>query len=155
MDAFEGAKTLYDIETGSLVTYPCPVRFVTLKPNRQLGIKTAHITEVDYDTGEMEFPKYAENYLTEGLKAIATGMLMDQYGLPAGETTKTYAGWLADAFKAHYAGNESPLPETIGLITNLQGQPSPANDLGNILYGLWNDLGPRDNRLVIELESGR
>ena len=153
---FEGGSFLFDIETGSLVTYPSPYRIVTLQPGRNMEVDTEFISDIDYDTGADSFPEYAEKYLTEGLTGIAYQMLQVQYGLPAGEQTLTLAAQLADAFKAHYAGDEYPTTETLMLIGGYLSEPpgSVENLMGQYLGTLWTDLAPGDTTLGIDLVTG-
>jgi hypothetical protein len=153
--SFEGGNSLFDIETGSLVTYPCPYRIVTLN-NGRLEVESRFIAEIDYDTGKDSFSDYAENYLTEGLNGIVYFMLMTQYSQPAGEPTLTYASRLAEAFKAHYAGDEEATPETLsiigGYLYNLQSPIEPM--VGQYMATLWTDLNPADTSLSIDLTTG-
>ena len=153
---FEGGRFLFDIETGSLVTYPCPYRIVTLGPGKDMEVNTEFIDDIDYDTGADYFPEYAESYLTEGLTGIAYQMLQEQYGLPAGEQTLIYAEQLANAFKTHYAGDEYPTMETLVLIGGYLSEPpgSVENLMGQYLGTLWTDLMPGDTNLGIDLITG-
>jgi len=151
----EGGSVLFDIETGSLVTFPNPFRVVTLRPGAQLDVDSRFITRIKYDTGGLTFPEYSERFLTEGLIGIATSMLQTQYGLPDGEPTRTYAQQLAEAFKAHYAGDESPSAETLALIQAYLASGNPSGVLlGQYLGALWTDLPPGDTALDIDLAGG-
>ena len=47
-DTFNG-NTIYDIETGSTVTYPCPYRLIDLMPNGQFVITSHRITAINYN----------------------------------------------------------------------------------------------------------
>jgi hypothetical protein len=153
--AFEGGNFLIDIETGSLVTYPCPYRIVSLSHDK-LEVESRFINEIDYDTGNDSFSDYAEKYLTEGLNGIVYYMLMTQYSQPAGEPTLTYAGLLAEAFKAHYAGDEEATPETLSIIGAYLSNPQrPIEPLvGQYMATLWTDLNPVDTSLTIDLTTG-
>jgi hypothetical protein len=149
-----GGNFIFDIETGSLVTYPCPYRIVTLKHD-QLKVESRFIEEIDYDTGGKEFPEYAEAYLMEGLTGIAYYMLTTQYGQDPGAATLTYARQLAEAFKAHYAGDENPSADTRYLINAYLQSGSPIGLLlGQYLGTLWTDLAPADTDLTIDLSDG-
>jgi len=145
-------SALYDIETGSLVTAPCPYRIVTLHGNNAAQVETRHITEIDYDTGEELFPEYAQTFLYEGLLGIAQYSLVYQYGLDEG-TAAYLAPFVANAFSAHYAGDEVPGDSDIALISSLM---SSGDDnqifLGQMLGSLWTDLAPTDNRALIPLD---
>lgn len=70
---------IYDVETGSTVTYPCPVRFATYNfDNHLLDITTSLITDVDYDTGEInDFTEYAHTSLLTGMDDMIINLLVD------------------------------------------------------------------------------
>jgi 3',5'-cyclic AMP phosphodiesterase CpdA len=147
----EGAM-LYDIETGSLVTAPCPYRIVTLHGNNAAQIETRHITAIDYDTGGVPFPDYAQGFLYEGLIGIAQYTLTTQYGLDAG-TVAYLAPFVADGFAAHYAGDEVPGPADLALISELMSSGDETRVfLGQTLGSLWADLAPTDNRALLALD---
>ena len=54
-----------------------------------------------------------------------------------------------DALIANYAGDEAPSPELLAMIGQWIGSPEPMHSLGLSLWGLWTDLPPTDNELVI------
>jgi hypothetical protein len=152
-----GGSFLFDIETGSLVTWPCPLRIVTVKPNRKLDVDTRFIEDIDYDTGGAPFPDYARQYLELGLTGIASYMLATEYFLPPEDPqTGVYASQLAQAFMAHYAGGERPTPDILSLIGGYLSQPPDTFQylLGRYLGALWTDLPPADTALTIDLKTG-
>lgn len=157
VNEFEGAVPLFDIETGSLVTSPCPVRFVTVKPNRMMEIETSHITKIKYDTEGKPFSQYAEDFLTDGLKMISDNML-ESYGFPTSLIDSLLTPNLVAAYKAHYSGDEDVLaqPETYSQAINLLFKIGQTNQaalgLAFTLQGLWNDSTP-DNYLMIDLKQ--
>ncbi|MGE0085047.1 MAG: hypothetical protein AB7S75_11575 [Desulfococcaceae bacterium] len=146
--------TLTDVETGSLVTYPSPFRKVTRYLNDDIRIESQNITEVSYDTAPLTFAEYAEDYLESGLYDLAYYSLVlpaDQggYGIPA-EQAQLIAPMIADAFKAHYAGNENPSAETLTAVSAFLGSSDPVTVLlGQTLSSLWTDLKPDDREVVI------
>jgi 3',5'-cyclic AMP phosphodiesterase CpdA len=149
--------SLYDIETGSVVTYPCPYRLLTLETNGTLAITSHAITNIAYNLGGVPFPTYASNYLHTGLIGIATYMLMSPpYNLPPA-TAQFLAPAMADAFVAHYQGDEIPAaisPQTWGIINYLLSQPDPMSQMmAYTLLSLFSDLPPADNHLTIDLLS--
>jgi 3',5'-cyclic AMP phosphodiesterase CpdA len=150
--SFPDGSFVVDVETGSLVTFPNPYRTVTFNWNNFLEIESHLVTEIDYDTGGLSFPEYAETYLSEGLVGIAYYMLQTEYELPAGEPTLTYAAQLANAFKAHYAGDETPSLLRLQVIGEYLASPDPIENLiGQYLGTLWTDLAPADTKLTISV----
>jgi 3',5'-cyclic AMP phosphodiesterase CpdA len=138
-----------DIETGSLVTYPSPFRIVGFDGHRRLTVASRFVRTIDYDTGGVPFAAYARNYLLEGLQGIALYLLtqpVDQggYGLTP-ELAEIVAPWIADAFIAHHAGDETPTIRTLVLLRLLTSVSDPTVQfLGRSLEALWTDLAPPD-----------
>ncbi len=142
-------KAVYDIETGSLVTYPDPYRLVSIDANQKTSIRSEYIKSHPSD-----FPEYARNYSLDGIEGIATKAIMS-YGVKQEEAARL-ARQVAAAFAAHYAGDEK-LPagqeviQTSGL--SLRGW-LVVTFRKDLVYGLWNDLEPPDNSIVINLRTG-
>ena len=147
----DGDATIYDVETGSLVTYPSAYRTVTILPSGCAQIETDYVTETDYDTGGVSFPNYAFAYLQEGLFGMVTVQLMQDYGLLQ-EQAEQLAPLLTAGFLAHYAGDEEPDPVTLQMIMGMLNAPDPrVRMLGGYLYALWTDLPPADSNLTLRL----
>lgn len=146
----DNGPTLYDVETGSLVTYPSPIRLVTLR-NGQAAIQTDHVAKINYDTGGLAFPEYASNYARQGLLGLALYSLKYQYGFSQAEA-QLFAPCVAEAFLAHYAGDESPSSEAQALTYMLLQSGDPKKVfLGQSIGSLWTDLAPLDNNGTLDL----
>ncbi|MDH7501603.1 MAG: metallophosphoesterase [Verrucomicrobiota bacterium] len=150
--------TLFDIETGSLVTYPCPYRLMDLAANGCLNIRSQFVTNIDYDLGSAAFPSYAYSYLTNGTMNYSVYLLTQPpYSLPL-IAAQQFAPAVTEAFVTHCIGDESsrPIsPQTQGLIVFLQEQEDPmAQLMANALLALFTDLPPADNDLSINLLTG-
>lgn len=147
-------NTIYDIETGSLVTAPSPYRISTLSFNdNTLSITTDHIEEIDY-TGAENFPEYSEEFLIDGLEILvenllpgvvaagsggaipieqATGIINIPVTASAisgsGIVSGTAISLSVNALAAHYAGDEAQAegaPDQISLLTAMsQSQDQP------------------------------
>jgi len=143
------AGTLYDIETGSLVTWPCPHRVVTLN-NKSISISTEHSTAIDGTVpGGVDFQLYAKDFLVQGLTGIATYMLMaPPYNVPQ-EYAVMIAPVFTNAMVAHYAGDETPSAQDQADMAMVAGI-DPV--LGAAIGTLWADLNPADNTLSITLK---
>ncbi|GAB4265388.1 MAG: hypothetical protein Kow00111_16510 [Thermincola ferriacetica] len=165
-----GNKYIYDVETGSLVTYPNPYRIIELTADNKLRIKTWRIEEIDYDTGSLKFPVYAKKYLTDGLRDLAPHFLariiMGQ-GLTEEEAAEqaalivrqkvspfmTLGDLLATIMVAHYQGDEVLDEELLPVIQRLVASESPLlGMLGEGLLSLGTDLEPADNDIIIPLQ---
>lgn len=159
----DSGKPVLDVETGSVVTWPCPYRICTLATDSVLTITGKRIENIDYDTGGVPFQEYALNDLETGLPATIMSLLMS----PPYNLSQSVAEFVEPAFTetliAHYNGNE--------------GEPSGNTDwvmfwlwlfgydyIADALDGVWNDESPDDwnttldfspseNRLVLELTA--
>ncbi|MBN2088473.1 esterase-like activity of phytase family protein [candidate division KSB1 bacterium] len=157
MQEFGNGSKIYDVETGSLVTFPSPVRTVEITPDLQVDITTYSIPSINYDTQGLSFPDYAKAYLLEGLNTIAMVTLRAPkeyggYGLPQ-EQAKLVAPLVVDAFKAHYTGDEIPSPLVQGTIANfLASGDENLILMGQFLGMLWTDLNPGDNDVLIDIK---
>lgn len=151
-----GSGPLFDIETGSLVTFPSPYRLLTLETNGNLAITSHPITTINFDLGGVPFPTYASNYLHAGLMDLAVYMLTHPpYILPL-PSAQFLAPAMAEAFVAHYQGDEAAIsPQTQGIIAYLQGQGDPMSlMMANVLNALFHDPAPADNALTVNLITG-
>lgn len=145
-------KFLFDIETGSLVTYPCPYRTVELTGDQQTIIKTETVTSIK--SHPQDFPAYAKDYLEKGIAGIATNTLKG-YGVGQDEAERL-STQIAKAFVAHYSGDES-LPSGQVMI-----QEQNLSPLGwvviqmrkDLVYGLWTDVPPPDNNATLDMKTG-
>ena len=118
--------------------------------DNKLNISTKHIEYIDYPgLNGVSFPEYERAVSLAGLAVQAQYMLMSPpYNIP-----EMYAVQLASPFAkammAHFAGNETISAEANAEIQFVSGF---SQDLGNILYGLYTDLEPLDNELVVDLK---
>jgi UDP-2,3-diacylglucosamine pyrophosphatase LpxH len=145
-------KYLLDIETGSLVTYPCPYRKVSVTQTQKLTIRSGCVTAIEgYPTG---FQDYAHSYINSGLLGIATEAIED-FGVKT-EPAEKLAKQVSEAFLAHYAGDEK-LPAGQAAIssagTGFKGWLVVFARKG-LVKSLWHDLYPADNDVDIDLKTG-
>jgi len=70
---------LYEVETGSIVTYPCPYRIVEMTGD-SLCIETKYIEEIDYPISEgTEFQTYARQTIEHGFREMFTGFINEYH----------------------------------------------------------------------------
>lgn len=144
---------LYDFETGSTVTYPSPIRYISLK-GAELTYTSDFIHSVE---GIDNFGSMSQSYLMEGLVGQVPGLLAKVNPTFTPEMTQivsdtqlpgtpfTVGQFLAGSMAKHYAGDEEP-GEYAPIIAALQNYDSgtPSMDglyhlLGNAAYALAND----------------
>jgi 3',5'-cyclic AMP phosphodiesterase CpdA len=149
---YPDGKFLFDIETGSLATSPMPYRVINIGTDQQMAIRTEMVTSIPSHPTDLQ--EFAHNYLLDGISAIATKTIM-KYGVDQKEAAML-AKQVADAFAAHYAGDEKlaagkdPLQQS-GL--SLPGW-FVVQFRKDLVVGLWQDLPPADNNITINLKTG-
>jgi predicted MPP superfamily phosphohydrolase len=143
----DGDKTLFDIETGSMVTPPSPYRIITLN-GTIMNISTGHVTSIPVPLpGGLDFPTYSNLFLSNHLDGyIGYAISNPPYSLPQ-ELVDMGAPLLRNGFMAHYAGDEK-IKQSEQVLVNAFGQLVPP--LGDAVNSLWTDLAPADNNLNIK-----
>jgi 3',5'-cyclic AMP phosphodiesterase CpdA len=147
-------KSLFDIETGSAVTYPCPYRMVDVAGDT-LTITTQHITSIDYDLqGAADFQTYAHDKLYTGLdQYIASLITAPPYSI-ADDEAQQISPWLAQGLVAHYAGDEVMPADVPGEVQTLRAAPDlPTQLAATMLASIWTDLPPPDNNVSLDLTT--
>ncbi|MFC2134341.1 metallophosphoesterase family protein [Bacteroidota bacterium] len=149
-----GDSFVFDVETGSTVTWPCPYRFLQLDAEETLTIATNYITDINYDTGSLSFPDYAQNFITDGLPSLIIELLEDNFEIVLNDAEQL-APVLTQAVIAHYAGDEFLSAETMDLIQQFISNPDPqVQFFGTGLMAIYTDPDPADNNITIDLSMG-
>ena len=147
MKEFGKDNFILDIQTGSLVTFPCPIRTVSISSNQILHVSSNFITSIPSNP---EFEKYSKAYVHNGIAGIAAKTLI---GMKV-DSTEAWAlsGQVADAFLAHYAGDEIAPERPL----DLRGISTKGKFLigfkKNLIKSLYEDLYPADNFIEISLK---
>jgi len=144
-----GGNAIYDVETGSLVTAPCPIRFCEIADGA-LTIKTKKIIGELYPG--TDFAEKADAFVKETVKREAYGTLKKYH---VSDNDSNYiAGAVGEAFAAHYAGDEDPAlrPEIDTGELNIWGKLIFSTQK-YVVEGLWEDLNPPDNDVIIDLNK--
>ncbi len=141
-----GSKFLFDVETGSLLTYPCSYRMLTVKEN-DYSFCSYKVSKI---LGS-EFESQSKLFLQAHLDGYFTYILKNVYGVPS-----PYAEGAAPLFRngimAHFAGDEALTPEEKA---NIDAFASISPDLAGVLYSFWTDINTPDNTLTINMSSGQ
>jgi hypothetical protein len=147
-------KFLYDIETGSLVSAPCSVRTVEISRTQSMTVASRFIeTLPSYAARGEDFARFSDEFEHSGIAGIAI-KTMTGLGVPK-EEANLLAPQIADAFMAHYRGDEKFTGTEMLKLSGLSFMGGMV--VGNrkdLVTGLWNDLEPADNDIVIDLETG-
>jgi 3',5'-cyclic AMP phosphodiesterase CpdA len=145
-------KFLFDIETGSLVTYPCPYRVVNIDASQKAEIRTGLIQSIrSYPDG---FPEYARAYITAGIEGMAIATV-EKYKVKRTDAEKL-AEQVAEAFMAHFSGDEVLPAGKKALDSKGLGLPGRlvVAFRKDLVEALWQDLEPPDNNVVLDLRTG-
>jgi len=146
-------KTLTDIQTGSLVTPLSPYRIMILDDNF-IKIDTRRVCSVNADLPEgMDFLTYSDVTITNRLNNLFYYFLRGPiFNIPKADA-KILAPFVTNAYKAYLAGDEKLYPGeryNISTINTLTSVPYP--NVVDLLYSLWTDLPPKDNKAHIKLK---
>ena len=116
---------MYDVETGSGVTAPCPYRIIDLHiPSEKYEIKSYEIHEIP---SEADFDTFKENFVETGMLNLYTTLLAEPaYGGFTDPLLSAIAGAGAEIHVAHYKGDEPGY-------TNMSA--ATQNTINNILLG--------------------
>ncbi|MFW6011596.1 MAG: metallophosphoesterase family protein [Desulfosalsimonas sp.] len=146
----QSRETIFDIETDSLVTYPCPYRKVSISDNGICTIESRFIESIE--SMETGFPDYARQFAFEGTVGLAENAL-EKYRVSE-KGIQILAPQIAGAYLAHLAGDEDPPEEILNTEgTGLMGRIVVFFQK-DLVHGWWTDLRPVDNHLRINLKSG-
>jgi 3',5'-cyclic AMP phosphodiesterase CpdA len=147
-------KSIYDVETGSAVTYPCPYRIVDVSDDT-LAITTQHITSIDYALGGApDFQTYAKSSLRMGLENLITTLIEQPPYSVAPADASQLAPWLGDGLVAHYAGDEvMPADAQAEAQTLMSSSDGVMRLSGTMLQSIYTDLPPPDNAVTLDLAA--
>lgn len=161
-------KSIYDIETGSLVTYPNSYRLLELTPDNEISIQTHHIEAINYDTGNKTFPVYAQEFLRDGLEVIVENTLVAMMAkgsadpavinaIKAQINAELVAGTgisiksiVVDAMADHYYGDESADTLILPILNQMLANES-TRALAAAILSIYNDPLPADNDVELQL----
>lgn len=143
--AYNG-NTLFDIQTGSLVTAPCPYRIITMRKEK-LEVHTNTVQSVAVNLpGGVNFPTYSNLFLSNHLDGYFNYYLANVLGAPA--ELATFASPLfRNGIMAHFAGDEKIPADQQAKIQELAAM---SQQLAGIVTTLWTDTGVMDNNTDIE-----
>ncbi|MCL2826360.1 MAG: metallophosphoesterase [Eggerthellaceae bacterium] len=146
---FGDGKYLYDVETGSLITAPCPIRYCSITDN-SFTVKSETIVDklhpgTDFAANATAFVK--KTVMLEAEKTLKKYFVSDQ-------DTAYIAEAVGNAFVAHYSGDENPAdrPAFDESKLSLWGRFIYSME-GYVINGLWNDLYPPDNNATFSLDG--
>ncbi len=141
---------IFDIETGSLATAPCPYRIIQLSKGHNASIKSKFIDTI---ASKDNFSEYAYQYVFDGTIKMVNAKL-DKYKVSK-DQQPLISSQISKAYCTHLLGDEKKPEITIdkeGFGLWLKFVAWMQKDLIN---GWWTDIAPGDNQLNIDLETGQ
>ena len=142
-----GDKYIYDVETGSLITAPCPIRYCQIAGNT-FSTESEFIVDkiypgTDFADNAMSFVK--ATVMNEAFNTLKKYKVSDK-------DAEYIADAIGDAFTAHYSGDEvlSEKPPFDKSRLGLWGRVVLAIQ-SYVFDGIWNDLPPGDNTASFSL----
>lgn len=140
---------LFDIETGSLVTYPVPWRSIQIK-DEEMHISSHRIESIAGRPDD--FQGFAEDFVRQGTILLANEALAG-FGVPE-EDQVLLGPQIAEAYITHLQGDEVAIDPVLD-VTGLSpvGRAVVAVQ-GSLIKGWYNDLPPADNNIVIDMPEG-
>ena len=144
---FDDGSYIYDVETGSLVTAPCPIRYCSIRDGF-FSAESATIVDklypgTNFAPNAMAFVK--ETVMNEAMATLRKYRVSDK-------DSAIIADAVGDAFAAHYSGDENPAmrPALDKSRLSLWGRFILFMQQ-YVLDGLWEDLFPADNNSSFSL----
>ena len=142
-----GAGPLWDVETGSLASWPNPWRVVSLAAGGTVGISSRRVTSIPSWGGG--FAAYSEARMRTGLEDAARAVLGRM--LVTGPRARAIAREAVEAGMQFFAGDEpGPVanvdPRTLGLWSGLA-----AGVAREFVEAIGVDLDPPDNEVSFEV----
>ncbi|PKL16662.1 MAG: hypothetical protein CVV49_15130 [Spirochaetae bacterium HGW-Spirochaetae-5] len=142
-------KTLYDIETGSFVTYPLPYRQITITNDQKAVVKTVHMKKPKFegmDTTEYSRKRYYDITLKMVNDAMGKYLVSD-----AGQ--KKLGPQITEAYILHLYGDE-PVQADILDADGVGFFGSIALKLKkDLIFGWRTDFPPADNNVILDLNK--
>lgn len=146
-------EVLLDVQTGSLVSYPNPLRFVTLDPSRsRLAIRSQRILRLagGVASNQPDFAATSRDFADGRQHDIVAREMRSRSSLPASRQAEL-THQIVQAVMASYAGDERLTLRNLDAALRLRNSKHPDETaVGNLLLSLWHDLPPDDNTVDLE-----
>lgn len=140
---------LLEIQTGSLLVFPCPYRIVSLDGcASEIEVKSHFIEELPesaYPAGFDSFAGFAREFSRTHTHQRMQQELKILLNLPDSQV-QAFAPLVTEAVMDHFAGDEQPGWEDFSRALELAASRDPnLSQIGLLLLSLYNDLPPADN----------
>jgi predicted MPP superfamily phosphohydrolase len=142
-------KTLYDIETGSFVTYPLPYRQLTITGEQKAEVKTIHMKTPRFEG--MDTTEYSRKRYYDITIKMVNDAMAKYFVSETGQ--KKLGPQIAEAYILHLYGDE-PVQADILDADGIGFFGSIALKLKkDLIFGWRTDLLPADNNVILDLNK--
>ncbi|HEX3028537.1 MAG TPA: metallophosphoesterase [Clostridia bacterium] len=163
-------NVIFDIETGSLVTYPNPYRMVEWSSDQKLNVTSHSIDSIDYDLGGKSFLDFSKASLVKSLYSdvpeMLTGLLsifntkdqalakIKELGSTEFVPGKTFFDVIVETMLANHKGDEVMSPEVKTACEQLKASGSMEMKFAaQALLSIGIDPEPADNNVSLDLSK--
>jgi len=147
---------LLDVQTGSLVTYPNPLRVVTLDPaNNALSIRSIRIMDIPAATTSNQpgFAASSHAFTSTRHTGMVSREMTQRTSLSLARQT-VLSRQIVTAIMASHAGDEKPTLRQFHVALKLRNSANPDEiTIGKLMLSLWHDLPPNDNNIDLMLDN--
>lgn len=152
---WEDGTAMVEIQTGSLLNYPVPMRIVDFDVRqREMDVTSLFVADLPrgaYPDRFCCFEAFAHDFTHDGVSSQVLREMTARYGFSP-KQMELFAPMLTKATMAHFAGNERPAWRDFSdALKMAESAEDDISEVGLILLSLYNDLPPSDNETVIEL----
>ncbi|MDP4268376.1 MAG: metallophosphoesterase [Bacteroidota bacterium] len=144
---------LYDIETGSAVTFPCQYRVINLTKDKKFEVASKSIDRIEYNTGGKSLTEYSLDFT----KTVMPGIILNTLTAEPNNMPWFLATYvepaLTETMIAHYAGDEKNPSENVISKMNYLKNISSTAVLGIAMDSIWHDPLPSDLNTNIDLSN--
>lgn len=143
---------LWDVETGSTVSYPLPYRTVELHGSA-MQVHSHHLDSIDYDTHGLPLQDYARASTAQGFRSLVSEFLPEAVPQDLRDRILAFG---AELMCDNYRGDERLTAARADTIRALSRQLRRYSLRWGLLFdrvahSVLNDRGPADNDLLIPL----
>jgi len=165
----ENGNSIYDVQTGSLVTYPVPYRIAEFDRNGNVEINSYLINNIDNYNKSIPFTQYAKDFLDSSVRSMINGslkgilikrgiskMVVDSLFKQIIEQKiiedYTIMDMACNCIARYYAGDEVPDELTVKMVAKLKKSMNIIHQqIASVIMTVAEDLNTPDNELSINL----
>ncbi len=146
---WDDGVSLLEIQTGSLLVFPCPYRIVSLDGcASEIEVASHFIEELPesaYPAGFDSFAAFARDFARTHTRQRLQQELKTLLDLPDSQV-QAFVPLVTEAVMAHFAGDEQPGWDDFSTALELSASRNPdLSQIGLLLLSLYNDSPPADN----------